>query len=174
MTTKKSMKKDEQAVSPVIAVIMLIAITVVIAAVVAAFAYGIIGGVKKAPNAALVVDGANRGSTTVTIIHHGGDTIVEAFAAGTQLGGDNTGNWSSLEVRINGDVYTNTGATAKPTLNSANFSLTGTATDDFEAGDEIKLQFVSGASHAVPLGSGDSIAIVFTETGDLLQRIIVT
>ena len=170
------MKKDEQAVSPVIAVIMLIAITVVIAAVVAAFAYGIIGGVKKAPNTALVVEGANRGQTEVTIIHHGGDTIVGAFSAGTQLGGPTTANWSSLEVRINGEVYTHTGAanTTKPTLNDDHFALTSPATDDFEAGDELKLYFDSGASQAAALASGDSIAIVFTETGDLLQRITVT
>jgi flagellin-like protein len=52
---KRSLKNEEEAVSPVVGVIMMIAITVVIAAVVAAFSYGIIGGVKKAPNSALVV-----------------------------------------------------------------------------------------------------------------------
>ena len=162
MTTKKSLKKDEQAVSPVIAVIMLIAITVVIAAVVAAFAYGIIGGVKKAPNCALVVDGANRASDELIIIHHGGDTIVDAFAAGSQIG---TSNWSAMEMRINGAVFEDISGNTATTLNDV--AIAGA--DDFEAGDELAFNLTTDE-----LQSGDSIAIVFTPTGDLLQRVTVT
>jgi flagellin-like protein len=162
MTTKKSIKKDEQAVSPVIAVIMLIAITVVIAAVVAAFAYGIIGGVKKAPNCALVVDGAvaSTGSVNVTMIHHGGDTIVDAFATS----GNTTANmWKKLEIRYNGGVFD-----GMSYLNGAANSSTPDAWDsEFKAGDELKLTFDS-------LTSGDSLTVVFKPTGDVLQRITVT
>ena len=160
MSTKKSMKKDEQAVSPVIAVIMLIAITVVIAAVVAAFAYGIIGGVKKAPNCALVVDGAVASTQTlnVTMIHHGGDTIVEAFGAGQ---GPTSGKWTKLEVRYNGAVFDGTSY-----LNGVSNASNWTSAD-FKAGDELKLTFGK-------LTSGDSLTVVFTPTGDVLQRITVT
>jgi flagellin-like protein len=163
MTTKKSMKKDEQAVSPVIAVIMLIAITVVIAAVVAAFAYGIIGGVKKAPNCALVVDGAvsSTQALNVTMIHHGGDTIVEAF--GVNATDTPTGElWNKLEVRYNGAVFNNIAY-----LNGAS-NATGWADGNFKAGDELKLSFPDG------LDSGDSLTVVFKPTGDVLQRITVT
>jgi flagellin-like protein len=162
MTTKKSMKKDEQAVSPVIAVIMLIAITVVIAAVVAAFAYGIIGGVKKAPNCALVVDGAVASGTpqNVTMIHHGGDTIVEAFDATS--GDVATGlRWKKLQVRYNGATFNGT------SYLNGDSNATGWADGNFNAGDELKLSFPY-------LLSGDSLTVVFTPTGDVLQRITVT
>jgi flagellin-like protein len=160
MTTKKSLKKDEQAVSPVIAVIMLIAITVVIAAVVAAFAYGIIGGVKKAPNCALVVDGAvaSGTSTNVTMIHHGGDTIVEAFVTT----GNTSQRWKKLQVRYNGGVFDGT-SYLNGVSNASDWS-----DGNFNAGDELKLTFGSG------LVSGDSLTVVFTPTGDVLQRITVT
>jgi len=74
---------------------------VVIAAVVAAFAYGIIGGVTRAPSSAFVVEGAIVGneSTDVTIIHHGGDKILDAFDTTVNTTGD---PWHDLEVRWNG------------------------------------------------------------------------
>lgn len=167
---KRNLKQDEQAVSPVVGVIMLIAITVVIAAVVAAFAYGIIGGVKKAPNAAFVIEGTTRSSENITIIHHGGDTIPDAFATGNQLG--DAANWSALEVRINGAVYTNnvTSGGKQATMNSA---AIGAA--DFQAGDELQLPVNGiGISKDTALESGDTIAVVYTPTGDLLQRVLVS
>ena len=155
MTTKKSMKKDEQAVSPVIAVIMLIAITVVIAAVVAAFAYGIIGGVKKAPNTALVVQDAVENSKNITIIHHGGENILGAFEGG---------NWSKLEVRYQGAAFPATDAY----LNGNSSALSAsTGSVDFVPGDELRLYRSAGYS------SGESITVVYTATGDVLQRVLV-
>ena len=145
------MTKDEQAVSPVIAVIMLIAITVVIAAVVAAFAYGIIGGVNRAPNCALVVENAVNGSTNVTIVHHGGD-IIDGIIE--------NGQWATLEIRHEGDVF--------PTANvSYNGDAVASTTIAFGPGDELRLQ-EPGA-----FLSGESITVVYTPTGDLLQRISV-
>jgi flagellin-like protein len=155
MTTKRSMMKDDKAVSPVVAVIMLIAITVVIAAVVAAFAYGIIGGVNKAPSAAFVVEGAVSGfnTTEVTIIHHGGDKILDAFDS------ENIdAPWMNMEVRYLGAPFD-----GNVTLN--NDPINGTC--DFEAGDEIVLYFDM-------LYPGDSITVVYTPTENVLQRITVT
>jgi flagellin-like protein len=152
MTTKKSMMKDDKAVSPVVAVIMLIAITVVIAAVVAAFAYGIIGGVKKAPSCALVVEGATANQTTLKIIHHGGNTILDAF----------NGTWLNLDVRYNGETV---GAGNTVTLNGD--PIPGVNTN-FQAGDELKIVF------GTPFNTSDSITIVYTPTNDVLQRITVT
>lgn len=161
MTTKKSMKKDEQAVSPVIAVIMLIAITVVIAAVVAAFAYGIIGGVKKAPSCALVVEGASAGQDTVTIIHHGGNKVQDAFNVTNATAND---PWLQLEVRYEGARLTTTGKAANLTLNGNEVF----AKKDFEAGDELVIVFDTS------LATGESITVVYTPTQDVLQRITVT
>jgi len=159
---KKSLKKDEQAVSPVIGVIMMIAITVVIAAVVAAFAYGIIGGVAKAPDAALVVDNfkLSTGSTNVTIIHHGGDTITDAFN-GTAL--ITTGEkWDNLEVRYNGAKVSSQMSYMNGTTNS---NSTAWATN-FKAGDELMITFNT-------ISTDDTLTIVYTPTNSVLQRVKV-
>ena len=164
MTTKRNMKKDEQAVSPVIAVIMLIAITVVIAAVVAAFAYGIIGSVNKAPSTALVVEGAVSGfnPTDVTIIHHGGDKILDAFNT-SYIGDNSTDPWADLEVRYNGATVQNGTEATDIMVNDGGFGNHS----DFIAGDEVTILFGE-------LSAGDSITIVYTPTENVLQRITVT
>ena len=164
MITKKSMMKDDKAVSPVVAVIMLIAITVVIAAVVAAFAYGIIGGVTRAPSSAFVVEGAVTGDdvTHVTIIHHGGDKILDAFY------NDPGDPWHMLEVRYNGAAINLTAQTGGVTDIWLNDDDLDTGSDTmFDAGDELKLNFSTG------LEAEDSITIVYTPTEDIMQRITV-
>jgi flagellin-like protein len=47
--------KEEDAVSPVIGVILMVAITVILAAVIAAFVFGMSGGVSKTKNVAVTV-----------------------------------------------------------------------------------------------------------------------
>ncbi len=151
---RRSLKKDERAVSPVIGVILMIAITVVIAAVVAAFAYGIIGGVTKSPNSALVVEDAAVSKTDITIIHHGGDPIVDAFKNET---GNNNKTWSNLVVKHNGaDINY-----------SANVTFGGDDDFIFESGEQMEITVTA-------LESGDSIAVVYTPSGDILQRVKVT
>jgi flagellin-like protein len=49
----KFMKNEEDAVSPVIGVILMVAITVILAAVIAAFVFGMSGGVTKTKNVAV-------------------------------------------------------------------------------------------------------------------------
>jgi flagellin-like protein len=160
MTTKKSLRKDEQAVSPVIAVIMLIAITVIIAAVVAAFAYGIIGGVKKAPSAALVVEGAHASTTpqNVTIFHHGGDPITAAFKT---TGSNLDARYDSLELRLDGSKVSTTVAS----MNGASLSETWNTT--FSPGDQLKVEFNN-------LTQGQSLVILHVPSENILQRITIT
>jgi len=153
-TTKSKIKelvKNEEAVSPVIGVILMIAITVVIAAVVASFAYGIIGGVAKAPNSALVVEDARVSATetNITVIHHGGDTIVGAFK-------DTATNWSNLMVKHNG----------KDIIWSGNVTGIDTGNENFESGEELKIKVTQ-------LDSGDTITVVYMVTGDIMQRVKV-
>ena len=146
---RKTLRKDERAVSPVIGVILMIAITVVIAAVVASFAYGIIGGVAKAPNSALVIEDAREGNTNLTVIHHGGDTITGAF--------DATGNnWTNLIVKHNGEDIVWDG----------NVTAGGDGDADFSSGEQLDITVTA-------LGTGDTIAVVYTVTGDLMQRVKV-
>ncbi len=157
----KTLRNDERGVSAVIGVILMIAITVVIAAVVAAFAYGIIGGVTKAPSSSVVIENARRGETNVTILHHGGDIISDAFTS--------EGAWRNIDVRANGKPCTvdNGNASLNGTWNSGNWGAT-----DFAPGDELEIN-VSAAALGSALASGDTIAVVYTPSGDMLQRVKV-
>jgi len=149
---RKSLMKDEEAVSPVIGVILMIAITVVIAAVVASFAYGIIGGVATAPNSALVFENADLGKTNITLVHHGGDSITNAFTDTNPT----TGNWGDMIVKLNGvDVSWQN-----------NVMVGGDTDTNFESGEQLKIRVTA-------LASGDTISVVYKPTGDILQRVKV-
>ncbi len=68
--------KSEEAVSPVIGVILMVAITVILAAVIAAFVFGLGGTTEKAPTASITV--ANNPDTTgydLKINHKGGNML---------------------------------------------------------------------------------------------------
>ena len=74
----KMFRKDEEAVSPVIGVILMVAITVILAAVIAAFVFGLGGSQQAAPTASIVAqnNADTSGSTMdMKIVHRGGDTL---------------------------------------------------------------------------------------------------
>ena len=96
---------DDNAVSPVIGVILMVAITVILAAVIATFVLGLGDNLSNtAPQASFGTDydanpsfGSADGNLTVT--HDGGDTIkaAELFLRGSSVNSFNTtGNWSAL------------------------------------------------------------------------------
>jgi flagellin-like protein len=100
-------EKNEEAVSPVIGVILMVAITVILAAVIAAFVFNIGGSQEKAPTSSIVA--SNNPDTTTTdlkISHKGGDLL-------------KAGDWK-LSVVIVGDspAYINSN-------NSGDFSVGG-------------------------------------------------
>jgi len=64
----KNLFTDDEAVSPVIGVILMVAITVILAAVIGAFVLGIGGSQEKAPQASFQF-------SDDTIIHAGGDEL---------------------------------------------------------------------------------------------------
>jgi hypothetical protein len=96
------------------------------------------------PNAALIVEDAFVGSTTIYIIHHGGDTILNAFT------GAPNSDFNDLKVKLNGVDLVFTGTI-------------GDGDNDFESGEKITLKVPA-------LSSDDSIAIVFVPTGEILMR----
>lgn len=69
--------KNEEAVSPVIGVILMVVITVIIAAILAVFSFGI-GGPAKAPEVNLKYAAIMNSATNVTlkITHEGGDALI--------------------------------------------------------------------------------------------------
>jgi archaeal type IV pilus assembly protein PilA len=83
--------KREEAVSPVIGVILMVAITVILAAVIAAFVFGMTGNVSKTKNVAFT---AERSSTTTTQI------IL------TNQGGKDASDISGLSLLIDGTATT--------------------------------------------------------------------
>lgn len=64
------MYKRDDAVSPVIGVILMVAITVILAAVIAAFVFGMAGNVQNTKNVAAVTEQVN--ATGITVTYHGG------------------------------------------------------------------------------------------------------
>ena len=69
-TKKGSFKKGEDAVSPVIGVILMVAITVILAAVIGAFVFGMGGSVSKTYTVGLTA--SQTGSDTVDLTFQGG------------------------------------------------------------------------------------------------------
>lgn len=64
------MYKREEAVSPVIGVILMVAITVILAAVIAAFVFGMAGNVNKTKSIGVVAEQVN--GTAIVVTNHGG------------------------------------------------------------------------------------------------------
>lgn len=68
--------KSEEAVSPVIGVILMVAITVILAAVIAAFVFNMGGSQEKAPTTSLSVSSnPDTQAADMKISHKGGDTL---------------------------------------------------------------------------------------------------
>jgi len=63
-------KKNEEAVSPVIGVILMVAITVILAAVIAAFVFGMAGNINKTKVVSATLSRLN--TTAVTAVYQGG------------------------------------------------------------------------------------------------------
>ena len=72
---KMKLRQNEEAVSPVIGVILMVAITVILAAVIAAFVFGM-GPPKQAPVASLRLTSADVAAQMLKIEHQGGADIV--------------------------------------------------------------------------------------------------
>jgi flagellin-like protein len=90
----KNLFTDDDAVSPVIGVILMVAITVILAAVIGAFVLGIGSSQEKAPQASIAFDYDS--TPQVTITHDGGETFnAETLTLNgdiTTCGTDNTGS----------------------------------------------------------------------------------
>lgn len=77
---------EDDAVSPVIGVILMVAITVVLAAVIGTFVLGLGGNVQENPTAGVTVDFDNNGNATVSLVTlgEGVDNVSIVNAKGTE------------------------------------------------------------------------------------------
>jgi flagellin-like protein len=100
--------KDDDAVSPVIGVILMVAITVILAAVIGTFVLGLGDQVQQtAPNAQMSFD---YDGTDLTITHDGGDALPRSDRTSVIVDGtEDTGNgnsWTGSDDITAGDSYT--------------------------------------------------------------------
>jgi archaeal type IV pilus assembly protein PilA len=75
-------KGSEDAVSPVIGVILMVAITVILAAVIAAFVFGMAGNVSKTRNIAVT---ATKQGQNITVTNNGGPDIADLTSFNTTV-----------------------------------------------------------------------------------------
>ena|SRR5208337_797201 len=122
-------RKNEDAVSPVIGVILMVAITVILAAVIAAFVFGMAGNIQKTHVVSVTVQ---RGSSGVTVTNNGGQDVGSlSFANVTVQGATSYANATSttagyvLANTVGSQVSTNGGTIPSP----ASVMVIGTFTD---------------------------------------------
>jgi flagellin-like protein len=102
----KALFDDDEAVSPVIGVILMVAITVILAAVIATFVLGLGDQISNtAPQASFSFDyteDVDSNGDTLQVTHNGGETISANEVVGAVSGAED-GNGSS--ATYNGDLY---------------------------------------------------------------------
>jgi len=101
-----SFKKGEDAVSPVIGVILMVAITVILAAVIGAFVFGMGSGVQRTYTVGVT---AAQDGTNITFTFQGGPDASEVSALNSTVDGANAGSLSTVAV---GGTWTSTGGTS--------------------------------------------------------------
>jgi flagellin-like protein len=138
----KQLFKDDDAVSPVIGVILMVAITVILAAVIASFVLGLGDSADEvAPNAGFNFDydGSSGGSgADLTVIHDSGDaiTVSDLTITGEEDGNDISNPWPATDASGTKDGNTAVVAGDRTTLSSIN--------PDYE----VTISWVSGDSSA--------------------------
>jgi len=141
LTNLKALLTEDDAVSPVIGVILMVAITVILAAVIASFVLGLGDTAsQQTPTASFTLDYEADDSTSgdLTITHDGGDTVQadELYLRGSSL--DTTGEWAS-------DLNGNTSADSGSAVAAGDVAEVG-ANSDFSA--RVVYQSVEGDSSA--------------------------
>jgi flagellin-like protein len=135
---------DEDAVSPVIGVILMVAITVILAAVIGTFVLGLGGNVQSTPQAQFTFEFES--DSTVTITHDGGDTIDKSTLS-VNVGGAIPYSGGSLQD--------NGGFTAAGSGSSSDFG-----SSDVTAGSSLTL--ADDTSTAPDDWSGESVRVIYS------------
>jgi FlaG/FlaF family flagellin (archaellin) len=123
----KQLLADDDAVSPVIGVILMVAITMILAAVIASFVLGLGGNTETTPTASFDFD-YDEANTDLTITHSGGATIRvdELYVRGDNLA--QTGRWDN----IGGEATGSKGGTSG-VVSGNSVDLTGTTNSNYVA-----------------------------------------
>lgn len=135
-------RKNENAVSPVIGVILMVVITVIIAAVLAVFAFGV-GAPTKTPTASVKITSVDAASDVITVQHYGGDTL------------------RMKDVKITVETLNGDGVIQ----GTAVLDVASTVTKQFSAGDTLKID-TTVATPVLEL-NGAGITLDASSTGSL-------
>ena len=162
----KQLFADDDAVSPVIGVILMVAITVILAAVIASFVLGLGDSQETAPNASLnfeyVEDGGGSGDA-LQVTKSGGDEI---DGSNLYIRGNNpepgSTSISGGGYSANTDVDTMIGSELNPLG-----GYSGSPGDNIGAGQGFEITWDSGAGAA----SAYEVTIVY-EDGDVSEELI--
>ncbi|WP_256297096.1 type IV pilin [Haloarchaeobius salinus] len=150
----KSLFTEDDAVSPVIGVILMVAITVILAAVIGAFVLNIGGNQETAPQANLngeyPSDYSDASSDTdrVIVAHNGGGSF-DASQLSVNIGGNTADDLTTQTGPVNGTWGTSTTAGSDLVLGEDANGNSYT----FESGDAVEITWTSS--------SGDNSQIIF-------------
>ncbi|SDG35855.1 flagellin N-terminal-like domain-containing protein [Methanolobus vulcani] len=140
MSKANQFLKGEDAVSPVIGVILMVAITVILAAVIAAFVFGM-GPPEQAPQASLRASAATlSGENVIKLEHQGGDavTLTSAKTKVTVSGNSTTEGTITLNTSMStADQQFEAGETLYVFYDGADSQLDTTAVATADAADPI-------------------------------------
>ena len=125
------LKKKEDAVSPVIGVMLMLVVTIVIAAVVAAFAGGLGSDVEMAPTAALDID-----------VFSNGKVKIESLSGESLIKSDITVKAGEYSAALGSSGTLSPGSTVTIDLN-------GDADDAFNSGDFVTVTVLANGKHVV-------------------------
>ena len=116
-------RKNEEAVSPVIGVILMVAITVILAAVIAAFVFGMAGNIQKTKVVAATEKRVN--TSYVTVTYQGGQDAGTLYGIAFQVDGANATPtmYGQNQVSQN-EVYPASGQSVLPVGSSVTLSAT--------------------------------------------------
>ena len=161
MKANRIFSKDEDAVSPVIGVILMVAITVILAAVIAAFVFGMGGSLSQAPPTVSITATNNAADSAldIKIVHSGGDLLkgtewkISIVDEGTtpryvtSEGNDDFAVGAQI-IAVGSVTNAHDGASWNFTAQAVPWSYTG---DTFTTGDKYDLKIVHIPSNSLVL-----------------------
>jgi flagellin-like protein len=126
-------RKNDEAVSPVIGVILMVAITVILAAVIAAFVFGMAGNIQKTKVVAATASRLNTGNIVVT--YNGGQDSASLISINWQVNGAAAAGTAGVVNSTGGmaNGYSNGGAATTPTSTPLNVGSSATLTAPLNA-----------------------------------------
>lgn len=147
---RKFLTGDEEAVSPVIAVILMVAITVVLAATVYVWVSGFSGGQGNSKTLSLTSNGAITSGS------------LKAYTVASATSGM---KWQDLDFTLDGASLTLDGADCSPASGFYTVCAGGTPEADdrtVDAGDQIKFYVTSGQTLRVIDATANSVILTLT------------